>query len=209
MKKIPTSITLVFLLTCWSHILFSQEDGDGWELARLKDGVEVYTRTPEGSKFKEYKALATIEAEPKKLVEIIEDVDTYTDWMANIKNTELLARPDSAVFISYTEAKVPWPFDNRDNVTKSVISYDPVTGTYTIDIYMIPDYIPEKKGIIRIADGEGKWIFTPTEDGKTEVYHQFIADPAGKIPAWLVNMFIVDGPHKTMLGLIGEAGSRD
>jgi hypothetical protein len=63
------------------------------------------------------------------------------------------------------------------------------------------DYIPEKKGVVRLPEGRGLWVFTPLENGKTEVYHRFGGDPGGNIPAWIVNMFLVDGPHKTILGL--------
>ena len=52
-----------------------------------------------------------------------------------------------------------------------------------------------------MPSGKGKWVFTPLENGKTQVYHQFGGDPGGSIPAWIVNMFLVDGPYKTMLGL--------
>ena len=40
-----------------------------------------------------------------------------------------------------------------------------------INVRIIPDYMPDKKGVVRMPSGEGKWIFTPVEDGKTEVVH--------------------------------------
>jgi ribosome-associated toxin RatA of RatAB toxin-antitoxin module len=201
MKKI-----IVFTVFLFSYLLFwlpsfTQSEDDGWKLAKDKEGIKVYTRIPENSKFKEFSTQAVVDADPEKLVEAIIDVDNYTSWMANIKDASMLDMPSEQEFYVYSEIKVPWPFDDRDNITKSIVSYDSLTGSYTIDITMVPEYIPEKKGFIRMIEGNGLWKFTPTEDGKTEIFHRFMGDPAGNIPSWIVNMFIVDGPYKTMIGL--------
>jgi hypothetical protein len=52
-----------------------------------------------------------------------------------------------------------------------------------------------------MPSGRGSWEFIPLGNGTTKVYHNFGGDPGGKIPAWIVNMFLVDGPYKTMIGL--------
>jgi ribosome-associated toxin RatA of RatAB toxin-antitoxin module len=198
-NKLSPVFLCVFLLFSLSS--FSQEEDDGWKLAKDKGGIKVYTRLPENSKFKEFSTRSFVNANPERLVEAIKNVDSYTSWMANIKDASMLEMPSEQEFYVYSEIKVPWPFDDRDNVTKSVVSYDSLTGSYTIDIVMVSEYIPEKKGFIRMNEGNGLWKFTPTEDGRTEIYHRFMGNPAGNIPSWIVNMFIVDGPYKTMIGL--------
>lgn len=193
---------LVFLLP-----LSGQEaTGEGWKLAKNKNDIEVYTRAPEGSKFKEYKAITTISASPEELLAVLLDVDGYTQWMTNVKETYLLEKVSEEEFYVYTEVKVPWPFDNRDDITKSIVTEDTVNGGYIIHITFEPDYLPEKKGLVRMRIGHGEWVFNPVGNGKSRVEHRFVADPAGHMPAWVVNMFIVDGPHKTMLGLKSVLG---
>lgn len=39
----------------------------------------------------------------------------------------------------------------------------------------------------------GSWRLTPTADG-TEVVHTYHGDPEIRVPAWLANRFVVDGP---------------
>ncbi len=209
MKKLTVTIYLFAILLFLFQSLTAQVDEDGWKLAKLKDGIEIYTRSVESSKIKEYKVITTITAEPKKLVEILMDVDSYTNWMAFVKETYLIDMPSKEEFYVYTEVKVPWPFKNRDDITKSVVSYDSLTGSYTVDIYLEPEYLPEKEGIVRMYEGGGLWRFTPLGDGETEAFHRFRADPGGNIPAWIVNMFLVDGPYKTMLGLKRFVGTTD
>lgn len=193
-------IGLIISLLFLPEIAFSQEEGEEWKLAKEKDGIEVYTRKTEGFELKEYKSIAIVDASPEKLLKILKDVDSYKEWMANVKIAKLL-KDDEDRFYVYTEVNVPWPFDNRDQVTVSVVSKKPETGIIEIKIDVVADYLPENKGIIRLPAGGGYWIFTPLPDGKTELYHQFAGDPGGSIPSWLANMFLVDGPYKTMLGL--------
>jgi len=174
---------------------------DGWKLKKSKNGIEVFTRTMEDSKFKEYKTVCEINASPKELLDILTDVEHYPEWMAYVKVAELLEKKGEDEFYVYSEVKVPWPFDNRDQITKSIVMRNKNTRVDSLEILIIPAYLPEKMGIVRMPAGRGLWSFTPVEDGKTEVYHQFGGDPGGNIPAWIVNMFLVDGPYKTMLGL--------
>jgi hypothetical protein len=201
LKKLnkTTLIFMVGLFLLASNSLFSQSDG--WKLAKEKDGVKVYTRVAENSKLKEFKTVADVNAAPEDLVQVLLNADEYPSWMANIKKSELVEQPTEDVFFAYSELSVPWPFDNRDNVIKSTITSDTKTGSYRVDMTMVPDYLPEKKGVVRIVEGGGYWAFTPNGDGTTNVYHEFFADPAGRVPAWLVNMFIVDGPYKTIMEL--------
>lgn len=201
-------LTRTFLLLSASFIFlvnfhaFSQSDSiSDWKLAKEKNGIQVYTRFMEGAKFKEYKTIAEMDASAEELIDILLDVESYSKWMAHVKLAEILETDGDDRFYVYSEVAVPWPFDNRDEVTLSVVSRDEVSKEIQIEISIIPDYIPEKKGIIRMPSGKGLWVFTPLENGKTQVYHQFGGDPGGNIPAWIVNMFLVDGPYKTMLSL--------
>lgn len=202
--------SLVFIFILFSFELaivfqpsnaFSQDDETEWKLAKEKDGIEIYTRKIEGYSIKEYKSISAVEASPEELLDIMIDVESYIDWMANVKETKMVKHDVAEKFYVYTEVEVPWPFDNRDEVSLSEVSRVPETGAIKIQISIVESEIPEKKGVIRLTEGEGVWIFTPLADGTTEIYHQFAAEPGGSIPTWLANMFLVDGPYKTMLGL--------
>lgn len=191
-----------FLIMLLPFLLAGQPEGeDNWELGKEKNGISVYTRVMEGSKLKEYMAVCEVDATPEQLVAILYDIDNYVNWMASVKEAELLEKDGENVFYVYSEVKVPFPFDNRDQVTKSVIVDDPDSDKKIIEVEIVPDYRPEKKGVVRIPFGEGNWEFIPLENGKTKVNHRFGADPGGSIPAWVVNMFLVDAPVKTMEGL--------
>jgi hypothetical protein len=199
MKSVSFGLILS-LLACTIETS-AQTGNEDWKLAKDKEGIQVYTRIAEDSKFKEFKSMTRIAAPAAVLLEVFKDADKYTEWMAHIKKASLVEKISENEFYAYSELGVPWPFDNRDNITKSVVSYNPETEAYTVDIAMVPDYLPENKGIVRIQEGGGQWVFKPMGDSTTEVFHRFFADPSGNIPAWIVNMFIVDGPFKTLIAM--------
>jgi len=199
--KMRYFIILSFLIFISFSIHSQDAMSEAWKLKKSKNGIEVFTRTMEGSKFKEYKTVCEINASPQELIDILIDVEHYQVWMAYVKNAEQLEKKGENEFYVYSEVIVPWPFNNRDGITKSIVKRNMATGIDSVEIIMIPDFIPEKEGIVRMPCGRGLWIFTPLDDGKTKVHHQFGGDPGGNIPAWVVNMFLVDGPYKTMLGL--------
>jgi hypothetical protein len=195
-------LILFSLLLHGAAVLPAQEDTTAnWKLEKDKNGIKVFTRVAEGSKFKEYKSETEIEASPEKLLEILLDVEKYPEWMANVDVADILDQEGEENYYIYSMVNVPWPFEDRDEVTLSEVSKDSGSGTITIRIEILPDYIGETKGVVRIPSGKGLWVFKPLENGKTWVYHQFRGDPGGNIPAWIANMFMVDGPYKTMIGL--------
>ena len=51
-----------------------------WDLDKNQDGIKIYTRKPEESNFKEYKAITTVNINRKKVVEMVLDVDEYINW---------------------------------------------------------------------------------------------------------------------------------
>lgn len=201
-KKGFATLFLIFILLA-SLGLFSQnkkEEAD-WKIAKEKNEITIYTRLMEGSKFKEYKAVCELDATPSKLVDILLNVKEYPKWMYSVTSADILERDGENIFFVYSEVKVPFPFDNRDQVTKSIVTRDSINGTQTIEVIIVPDYLPKNKGMVRMESGRGYWKFIPLKNGGTKTIHVFGGDPGGSIPSWIVNMFLVDGPIKTLTGL--------
>ena len=197
---------IISVLLFQAIYFFGQEtDDDGWKLAKVKDGITVYTRVPKGYKLKEYKAETIVNTPPERVLNVLTNADRYAEWMSGLKETKLLKTEGNSVFYIYARLSVPWPFDDRDEVSRSEIKKDTIRGGYFMPITLITNMVPKVKGVVRMTDGKGYWLLEPLPDGKTRVVHQFIGDPGGRIPAWIVNIFIVDSPYKTLLGLKEEA----
>lgn len=53
-------------------------------------------------------------------------------------------------------------------------------------------------GQIRVTRLQGVWTMIPKGERETEVSYEMQADPAGEIPAWLANRFVIDAPMITL-----------
>ena len=178
----------------------SVEAQDDWELAKDKDGIQVYTRTPGGSDVKEFKARTTVNANVGVLEEIMFDVDAYTTWQSNTSESRKIEVVSKLEEYLYIVTDVPWPIKDRDLVLHSLKQISP-DGKVTITLLSAPDKLAKTTRAIRMEEAAGSWAFTPLSDTETEVFYTFFGDPSGSIPNWIINMFIVDGPFKTLTNL--------
>lgn len=193
------ALCVLLLAVCCSESFAAEKEEAKWDLAKDKKGVKVYLRKVEGSDFKEFKGVLTLKASLASLVGLVRDVETSPDWVENCHRSELLERINANETYTYSLSKAPWPVKNRDTIVHNVISRDQGTGAVTIRQTAKPDYIPEKKNIIRVQRLEGFWQFTPQDEGSVEVVYQALSDPGGDIPVWLVNSSLVSQPYKTLL----------
>lgn len=172
-----------------------------WVLVKNKNSIKIYSRKYTGSDIKEIKANTNVNASVASLTKLLTDVDAFPEWMPNVKSAEVLKRVSENEIYYYVEVKIPWPFSNRDNVMHIKVLDSAEKEDVSIIIESDPDYIPEKEGLVRIPKASGMWKFTPNEDGTTNVFLKYLADPGGNVPVWIINMFVADVPYKTLTRL--------
>jgi hypothetical protein len=188
---------LISILVYSNSNVFGQNNK--WELKKSENGIKVYTRKDKVTGNVEFKAITEIETTIEALIKVFKDVNAYTKWMADTKKSKILKKVDSNKQYIYIEAESPWPFQNRD-----MILFQKITKTKNgtkIEIIGKPNYIPYKKGITRIEKVIGSWKFIQLQNNKIKIIYQFMADPGLNIPDWVINLFIVDGPYKTLMNL--------
>ncbi len=181
--------------------LFLFYPADDWKLKKEKSGIAVYTRSIEGSDFDEFKAETVIEnANIYDVLNVLMDVENYVNLYPDCYNPEILEQKGKWNNIHYIVSKAPFPVKDRDGVNEITTTFDEKGNSARVTIKPLPDYIPEKKGIVRIQKGAGFWQLTEENSNVTIVY-QYHGDPAGDIPAWLANSFVVTHPYKTMINM--------
>lgn len=173
----------------------------GWKLKKEKDSIKVFIRDSDGSDIMEIRVLSSVKASIEELVEIIYDVNSYSEWISNLETAKILETVSKRDIYYYYQADVPWPFRNRDDVMRIVMEEKPDSGAVTIVFSGHPDYIPKKDKIVRLSLNKGYWKFTPISNGKTEIDYIFFTNEGKGYPKWLVNMFIVDGPFDIVSNL--------
>lgn len=190
--------TAYFLIIAADATAQPGADQAEWQLKRDQDGIRVYTRPVPGSRYKAIRATVTVQAQLMELVALMMDVDACPRWVDRCKRAEVLeVRSETELFL-YTINNAPWPVANRDSVSRIFWTQDPQTHVITMTATAIDGMVPRRAKTVRLRQAEFVWEFRPLSDGRIVVTNEAHVDPAGPVPAWLVNMLLVESPFKTM-----------
>jgi len=132
-----------------------------WDKAKEGHGVTVFTRFPDGSNCKEFKAVTEIDASLGSLVAVLADVEALPEWYRNLGEVKLLEQVDQHKAVYYYEVLIPFPFKNRDIIQMTDAHQDLETGIVTIDITRIEDYKMEDNGRVHMPVARGSWVLKP------------------------------------------------
>lgn len=207
-------VPLYFLILLFSNTLEADRnsgfnksaDNNEWKLRKDAHGIQVFTREYPDLRVKEYKAVTVCNSGIQEVAAILEDFASYPNWINNCKSLEVIERKNETVVTNYIRIAFPWPLHDRDGIWQvhTIFNNDSI---YMNRIISKPKIVPEKKGIVRMQNAHGGWKVEKLEDGRTKISQQFLADPGGDLPAWVVNLFLVDSPHdsfKNLRKLLGE-----
>jgi hypothetical protein len=174
---------------------FTVSAQENWKLVKEEAGIKVYTKYETGSGYKAFKAEMQASCKIKSIVEVLKNSESINNWIVNCKGVKLL-KTDGNDQYYYIETSLPFPFKNRDMVYRfQYIETD--SQQVKVTVTGIPDYLPPKEGIVRLAKANGSWLLTSIDTSKTSITYQMHVEPGGLIPAWLANPFIVNVPFST------------
>ena len=194
---IPT--ILFFLVT--TGFIQDNKPADTWQLKKFESGIAIYVRNVDNSKFKELKSVTIYKSSLSGLISLIDDFESYPEWVYKCGVSKTIIKNSDTDLIHYQSVTAPWPVENRDFVVQVRLQQDPVTKVVTQTATSIPDYVPGVAGHIRIREFKAQWILIPLKNGNIEADYQLLVNPGGILPAWLVNLAVIDGPFETALNM--------
>ena len=178
-----------------------------WELSKEREGVRVFTRTVEGSNFKEFKAVGMHNGTISSIVGVLQDEAQFCKWFPDCKEFRIIKRLSSLERLQYMVIKAPFPVNNRDTIQRSKLNQDPISKAVTINIEAQPEELAPVDGVVRIPKSRGFWKIIPSDKGKVEITFQLHSDPGGTLPEWVANLFVTETPLKALIQLSKLAGS--
>lgn len=181
-------------------ILFSSGTSS-WTLKTQKDGVTVYSRHSELSKFNDLKVEMDLPGSVSQLSAILLDVEKYPQWAYCTKLATLIKQISDDEVIYYSEISAPWPLTNRDLYADIKVTLDSSTHSMSLVSTGLNDYLPAKKGLVRVPRSRAVWNITTKSDKVIHLQYILEIDPGGSLPAWIVNMFATRGPTETFSNL--------
>ena len=192
---------LLLILSFLPLTYFSGIAQDGWNLKKDKEGIKIFSRASEHSKINELRADFSMDASLSELAAVMMDVNHHVQWAYSTKSNETLKKISDYEVYFYTEINSPWPLTNRDLIVHLLIRQDPVSKVMVIEETDIPNYIPEKKSIVRVPFSKAIWTVTPVNKKTIHIAYHLDIDPGGMVPAWLVNIFAAKCPFESFKNL--------
>ncbi len=169
-----------------------------WILKKDQEGIHVYARKVSGSAFLEYKANIVVDVPIGKVIVLFENDEKVSLWFYHGDRSDLVAQSDGLGRVYYFMAKLPWPISARDAFFGRIKMEDPVTGEIRYTLTSLPDWLPRKKGVVRVIHLNASWYFIPLRDGQTEIYFQQFSIPGGFIPPFIANQLVIDVPFYSL-----------
>ncbi|MBV4491740.1 START domain-containing protein [Pseudomonas oryzicola] len=183
---------LLAALLLWSRA----PAADDWNLAYDREGIRVYLSGVAGSPYQQFRGVSTMKASLRTLTDLQENLRVACKWLYACAQMRLLEVNGADTWV-YLTTDLPWPTMPRDIVLK-VTTERLDDGTLVRHLSAEPGRLPEEPGLVRVQHLAGEWIMKPLGKRETEVIYQLQADPAGDVPGWLANRFVVDAPVVTL-----------
>ncbi len=171
-----------------------------WDLKKDKNGIKVYTAKQGNSNFKSVKVECTVNAKFPQLIAALFDIDKHHEWVYNTKSAKLLKKISDSELVYYSEVTAPWPCSNRDFVAHLKVS-ERSPGILIIESHAEPGNVEYKKNCVRILVSDSYWTITAVSNNTLKLDYVIRFDPGGSVPAWLINLFITEGPYETFKNL--------
>ncbi|MGE8050418.1 START domain-containing protein [Pseudomonas monteilii] len=187
----PRCLLLTLLLLCTPALA-----AETWNLAYDREGIRVYLSGVPDSPYQQFRGVSTMKASVRTLTDLQENLRVACKWLYACDQMRLLDVDGANTWV-YLTTNLPWPTMPRDIVLK-VSSERLDDGTLLRHLSAEPDRIPQVDGLIRVQHLSGEWRMKPLGERLTEVTYQLQADPAGDVPGWLANRFVVDAPVVTL-----------
>jgi len=171
-------------------------------MVKEANNTKVYTRKTSASDYEQIRIVTKVQAPISEIVNALEDVNYHQEWVYETKETKLLEKRGVGDFEYYALMNMPFPVKDRDIIIGVKRSQDPNSKVVDIKSFALLNKMPEQSKRIRIKTFLSTYKISPLDNGWVEVDYFMAADPGGKLPAWIVNMFTVKGPVATMESMV-------
>lgn len=175
----------------------------GWELLNEQDGIKSYRKSFADSPVKGVGGEAMIEASIGKILWVLMDHEHKIDWVDKFQSASTVQEVSPLVHIQYASFNMPFPVTDRDFVYRYEFIANPTKNAVVVTIKSVKHpKTPESQSVgVRGEILSGQYVLYPKGPNRTFVTVEYLADPKGSLPAWVVNLVQKQWPYKTLGGL--------
>jgi hypothetical protein len=187
-----------FLLFCLSIFIGKDIATDAWKLQKNSNQIQIYNHRYLETNFKEYRAVMQVKTSIQACVNLLKNDTLAKQWITRSKEFKTIQVISPKEWFTYAEIALPFPFQNRDLISHNILVEDTQNNTIKVELYSVPNFLPEKTDKVRMKNSKGFWLFKQISAQETEITYQFFSEPAVPLPLWFVEPFIVNGLHNTL-----------
>jgi hypothetical protein len=193
---------IALLLLCFLTITAAHSE-EQWVVEKSQGPIEVLSRhiSQDGNlqPQKEIWAKTVVKGSPSSLLRLLNDLRQAPQWIDNCLDVKLLKDGDANINIVQSTFSAPWPMQNRDMVTQSIIQ---IKGdSIVIDIEDVGQQYPKQKDTVRMTNIQGQWTVIKIDPDLIEISYQGTGNASGNVPWWLANKVLIDSTYQTFLQL--------
>lgn len=186
-RILATLILLLPSLACFAGEP-DASDGESWTLSSHSGNVSIYSRIHPGTAIREFKAIGKVDASPKTVQAVLDDIDDYPHFMPFVTECRLIKREPNYI-VTYQRISPPFCTDRDYSLRVRHETIPTPGGTAYFCRWAQTDAFgpPEREGTIRVKVNEGSWLLEPSDGNTTAATYWIYTDSGGSLPAWLNN----------------------
>ncbi len=193
------SLALFMLLADLAH-------ASEWQsVLSTSDGIQIFEKESDAGGLIEFRGNGVVEAPLPVVATVIFDTNRRREWIKGLAESRILRREGDDDYTEYDHIDMPILFEDRDFVSRIRIHFDRPTKELVFHYQSSDDPSAPNAGYIRGEMLNMTFHLSSLDhDTKTRVDAEFLCDPKGWIPKWLVNFFLKDWPKVTFRNLRKE-----
>lgn len=198
-RMVGLCIALFALLPHLSHAF------EWHSVDNTSDGIQIFRKEVKGSGLIAFRGIGVVNAPLPLVATVIFDTDRRREWVAGLVDSRIIRWGDKDNFIEYDHISMPFFIKDRDFVSKIKMNFDLSKKEMVFHYQPSDDSSALRTNLIRGELLDTTFILSSIDnDKKTRVDAEFLCDPKGWIPKWLVNFYLKAWPKTTFRNLRRE-----
>lgn len=168
-----------------------------YTVAHTTDGIQILRKEVEGGLIA-FRGIGVIDAPLPLVATVILETDRRREWIAGLIESKILSWSGNDKFIEYDHIGTPFFIEDRDFVSSVTMTFGLSKKEMVFHYQPSDDPSAPPTSHLRGELIDATFILSSLDnDKKTRVDAEFLCDPKGWIPKWVVNFFLKDWPKTT------------
>jgi ribosome-associated toxin RatA of RatAB toxin-antitoxin module len=191
---------VLLLITAYTLLPARISSQEAWTLQKDTEQIDVYYRSTEKYLY-EIRVEAKFGTNKNHIIAAIKDIESYPEWIYRCTEARWLKKTEKERII-YTVTDVPWPFSDRDVITKVEGPYYIKDNTAILKSRALSDYLPKTENLVRQEHSNVKWVITPVSENSTHITYTLSLRIEKDIPDFIMSMITTKGPYESFKNLL-------